>query len=86
MNNLHISEIVYVAEWWSGSTCTIFTDDDTWAKMGNEHALIVMNHSFEVDWLMVGLLALSYVNMRNFKILKHYHFNRDGSCVNNRDY
>ena len=33
-------------------TCTVVTDDETWAKMGTEHAIVVMNHSFELDWLM----------------------------------
>lgn len=44
---LFFSEILFVAEWWSSSTCAIITDDETWAKMGKEHAIVVMNHSFE---------------------------------------
>ena len=43
------TEITFIAEWWSGSTCAILTDEKTWEKMGQEHALIVMNHSDEVN-------------------------------------
>lgn len=64
----HFAEIVFIGEWWSSSTCAILTDDETWSKMGKEHAIVIMNHSFEVDWLMgwlvceqSRLLAVSYV-------------------------
>lgn len=66
----HFAEIVFIGEWWSSSTCAILTDDETWSKMGKEHAIVIMNHSFEVDWLMgwlvceqSRLLAVSYVNL-----------------------
>jgi len=45
-------QIVFLADWWSASTCSIMTDDETFARMGKEHALVIMNHSYEVDWLM----------------------------------
>jgi len=45
-------QIVFLADWWSGSTCSILTDDKTWEMMGKEHAIVLMNHSDEVDWLM----------------------------------
>lgn len=67
----NFSEIVFIGEWWSSSTCAVLTDDDTWSKMGKEHAIVIMNHSFEVDWLMgwlvceqSRLLAVSYINAK----------------------
>ncbi|XP_046645108.1 1-acyl-sn-glycerol-3-phosphate acyltransferase gamma-like isoform X2 [Daphnia pulicaria] len=51
------TQIVFIGEWWSSSTCAILTDDETWAKMGKEHAIVIMNHSFEVDWLMGWLVC-----------------------------
>lgn len=44
-------ELEFLAEWWSSSTCLVYTDDKTWAKMGSEHAILLLNHSYEVDWL-----------------------------------
>jgi lysophosphatidic acid acyltransferase/lysophosphatidylinositol acyltransferase len=67
----HFAEIVFIGEWWSSSTCVILTDDETWSKMGKEHAIVIMNHSFEVDWLMgwlvceqSRLLAVSFVSLK----------------------
>ena len=51
------TEIVFLADWWSSSTCAILTDDKTWEKMGKEHAIVLMNHSDEVDWLMGWLVC-----------------------------
>ncbi|XP_046438312.1 1-acyl-sn-glycerol-3-phosphate acyltransferase gamma-like isoform X2 [Daphnia pulex] len=51
------TQIVFIGEWWSSSTCAILTDDETWSKMGKEHAIVIMNHSFEVDWLMGWLVC-----------------------------
>ena len=47
-----LPEIVFISDWWSGSTCAVLTDDKTWEMMGKEHAIVLMNHSEEVDWLM----------------------------------
>lgn len=47
---------------WSGSICTIRTDDETWFKLGHENALILMNHSNELDWL-VGWVMAEQVNI-----------------------
>ncbi|XP_046440703.1 1-acyl-sn-glycerol-3-phosphate acyltransferase gamma-like [Daphnia pulex] len=44
-------QMEFLAEWWSSSTCTIYTDDQTWEKLGSEHAVLLLNHSYEVDWL-----------------------------------
>ena len=47
-NSSHcISELEFLAEWWSSSTCQIYTDAKTWAKMGSEHAVLLLNHSYE---------------------------------------
>ena len=54
---VHFAEIVFIGEWWSSSSCAILTDDETWSKMGKEHAIVIMNHSFEVDWLMGWLVC-----------------------------
>lgn len=42
-----------MAEWWSGSDVIFYIDKkefDTY--YGHEHAYLLMNHSYEVDWLL----------------------------------
>jgi len=50
-------QLLYLAEWWSSSTCAVYTDDETWAKLGKEHAILLLNHSYEVDWLISWLMC-----------------------------
>lgn len=51
------TEVLFLAEWWSGSDVRVFASDDTYRHWGKEHALIIMNHTFEVDWLMGWIVA-----------------------------
>ncbi|KAK4293799.1 hypothetical protein Pmani_033523 [Petrolisthes manimaculis] len=52
-----MSQVLFLAEWWSGSEVRVFTSDEEFQKFGKEHALIIMNHTFEVDWLMGWMVA-----------------------------
>lgn len=40
-----------ISEWWSGSILKVYISKEDLAKAGTEHALLVMNHAYEVDWL-----------------------------------
>lgn len=53
---------------WSGSKCSVYTDDETWLKMGTENALIVLNHSNELDWLVVWVLSQQSNILGNSKL------------------
>jgi len=47
------SQIVFIADWWSNSKLYIYIDDDILQKyVGKEHVLLMMNHSYEIDWLI----------------------------------
>jgi lysophosphatidic acid acyltransferase / lysophosphatidylinositol acyltransferase len=46
-----ILELVALTEWWSGSTITYYVSKEDWELAGKEHHLLLMNHSYEVDWL-----------------------------------
>lgn len=46
------TEILFLAEWWSGSDVKVYTNEQDRKLWGKEHAVIVMNHTYEVDWLM----------------------------------
>lgn len=38
-------------EWWSGTECTLFSDEATVNTFGKEHVIIILNHNFEIDFL-----------------------------------
>lgn len=57
-------------EWWSCTECTLFTDQATVDTFGKEHAVIILNHNFEIDflcgWTMCerfGVLGVSNVGV-----------------------
>ncbi|KAF2354040.1 Phospholipid/glycerol acyltransferase [Trinorchestia longiramus] len=52
-----MAQILFLAEWWSGSEVRIYTDPEDMKKWGTEHTLIIMNHTYEVDWLMGWMVA-----------------------------
>ncbi|XP_020488418.1 1-acyl-sn-glycerol-3-phosphate acyltransferase delta [Labrus bergylta] len=45
------SQMVAALEWWSGTECTLYTDPQSYPLYGNENAIVVLNHSFEIDFL-----------------------------------
>uniref|UniRef100_UPI0037E8F5F1 1-acyl-sn-glycerol-3-phosphate acyltransferase delta n=1 Tax=Semicossyphus pulcher TaxID=241346 RepID=UPI0037E8F5F1 len=45
------SQLVAVLEWWSGTECTLYTDPQSYPQYGKENAIVVLNHSFEIDFL-----------------------------------
>jgi len=50
-------QLVFLADWWSKSTVTYYCEKDVLEGLGEEHAVILMNHHYELDWLygwMVG--------------------------------
>lgn len=38
-------------EWWSGTECTLYTDQATVDKFGKEHVIVILNHNYEIDFL-----------------------------------
>lgn len=50
---MFFTEIVFIADWWSNSKLYIYIDDEILQKyVGKEHVLLMMNHSYEIDWLI----------------------------------
>ncbi|CAG7666138.1 unnamed protein product, partial [Allacma fusca] len=47
------SQLVFIVEWWSGSRAILFTEPQNVKKyLGKEPALLLLNHTYEIDWLM----------------------------------
>ena len=45
-------ELTFLAQYWSGSTCDIFIDDEDFKRISKENCICIMNHKYDVDWLM----------------------------------
>ncbi|KAF3558657.1 hypothetical protein F2Q69_00014860 [Brassica cretica] len=50
-------ELVWIVDWWAGVKIKVFTDNETFNRMGKEHALVVCNHRSDIDWLVGWILA-----------------------------
>lgn len=51
-------QLVFMAEWWSNSDVILYIDKDDLEKYyGKEHGYLIMNHSYEVDWLLGWILC-----------------------------
>ncbi|XP_059613191.1 1-acyl-sn-glycerol-3-phosphate acyltransferase gamma-like [Phlebotomus argentipes] len=47
------SQIVFLTDWWSNSRIILFIDDESIKKhFGREHVIGLMNHTYEIDWLV----------------------------------
>lgn len=59
-----------MTEWWSNSRCNLWGDEEALRWFGKEHCMVVMNHKYDVDWLMcwficdkLGMLAVSTLSV-----------------------
>ncbi|XP_011199230.2 1-acyl-sn-glycerol-3-phosphate acyltransferase gamma [Bactrocera dorsalis] len=52
------SQLIFIAEWYSNSTLHLYIDPEELEKFcGEEHAMIIQNHSYEIDWLCGWMFA-----------------------------
>lgn len=45
-------DFTFLGQWWSGSECELYIDPSDLPYISNEHALVIMNHKYDIDWLM----------------------------------
>lgn len=52
MCRLLFAEIVCLADWWSNSKLYVFIEPEVWRNGSlQQHSLLMMNHTYEIDWL-----------------------------------
>ena len=51
------AEFTFLAQWWSGTEVLIYMDEEDQKLVGKEHVLVMMNHKYDIDWLMAWILA-----------------------------
>lgn len=66
------SQLVLLLEWWSGTECTLFTDQATVDRFGKEHVIVILNHNYEIDFLCGWTMCERYGVLGSSKVLaKH---------------
>ena len=68
---IFVVELVFLAEWWAGCDIIIYIDRDDFDKFyGKEHGYLIMNHAYDIDWLMgwifcdrIKLLGVSLIDL-----------------------
>nr|DBA34650.1 TPA: hypothetical protein GDO54_002196 [Pyxicephalus adspersus] len=63
------SQLVMLLEWWSGTQCTLFTDQETVNHFGKEHVIIILNHNFEIDFLCGWTMCERFGVLGSSKVL-----------------
>eukprot|EP00074_Homo_sapiens_P072788 XP_011527965.1 1-acyl-sn-glycerol-3-phosphate acyltransferase gamma isoform X5 [Homo sapiens] len=66
---LCLRELVMLLEWWSCTECTLFTDQATVERFGKEHAVIILNHNFEIDFLCGWTMCERFGVLGSSKVL-----------------
>lgn len=61
-------EIVFLADWWSSSEVSIHVSPEDASYFGKEHALLIMNHNYDVEWLMGWVVGDRYSVLGNCKV------------------
>ncbi|KAM6956650.1 1-acyl-sn-glycerol-3-phosphate acyltransferase gamma [Aplochiton taeniatus] len=66
------SQLVMFVEWWSGTECTLYTEPSVVEHLGKEHAVIILNHNYEIDFMCGWTIAERYGVLGSSKVLaKH---------------
>lgn len=70
-------------EWWSGTECTLYTDQATVDKFGKEHVIIILNHNYEIDFLCGWTMCERYGILGVSNAAKHVPYYNDAQlCFN----
>ncbi|KAK7107388.1 1-acyl-sn-glycerol-3-phosphate acyltransferase delta-like [Littorina saxatilis] len=64
----HWCQLTFLAQWWSGTEVLIYMDDEDMKKVGKEHVMVMMNHKYDIDWLMAWILAERFSMLGGTKI------------------
>ncbi|XP_017776995.1 PREDICTED: 1-acyl-sn-glycerol-3-phosphate acyltransferase gamma [Nicrophorus vespilloides] len=57
------SQLVFMGDWWSNSKIILYIDKNDFDQYwGKEHACCIMNHTYEIDWL-IGWMTCDRINM-----------------------
>ncbi|KAL4233763.1 1-acyl-sn-glycerol-3-phosphate acyltransferase gamma [Mactra antiquata] len=62
------SQFSFLAHWWSKAECTLYISPEDQKMLGKEHSVCMVNHTYEIDWLMAWMMAERHGMLGNTKI------------------
>ncbi|XP_052242459.1 1-acyl-sn-glycerol-3-phosphate acyltransferase gamma-like [Dreissena polymorpha] len=62
------SQFSFFAHWWSDAHCDLYISPEDQQMLGKEHCVCMVNHTYEIDWLMAWMMAERHGMMGNTKI------------------
>ncbi|WAR07378.1 PLCC-like protein [Mya arenaria] len=51
------SQFSFIAHWWSNADCKLYISPEDQRMLGKEHCVCMVNHTYEIDWLMAWMMA-----------------------------
>ncbi|CAF3780471.1 unnamed protein product [Rotaria sordida] len=63
------SQFTFIAQWWSKSDCTLYMNPDDLEKIQKEHAIVIMNHKYDIDWIPGWIICQRIGIMQGSKII-----------------
>lgn len=61
-----------LGEWWSDSTVTVYASNEDLEWLGQEHTLVIMNHSYGTDFIFTGIVFDHFGLLGNLKGFSKY--------------
>lgn len=61
------AQVVAMAQWWSGSRIKVWGTDEDLDALLKDHHMCVMNHCYEVDWLVCWMVCDQFKMLANAK-------------------
>ncbi|CAF1140090.1 unnamed protein product [Rotaria sp. Silwood1] len=63
------SQFTFAAQWWSKSDCALYIKPDDLEKVRKEHAIVIMNHKYDIDWMAGWIICQRLGIMQGSKIV-----------------
>ncbi|CAF3334077.1 unnamed protein product [Rotaria sp. Silwood2] len=63
------SQFTFATQWWSKSNCVLYINPDDLEKIQKEHAIVIMNHKYDIDWIAGWIICQRIGIMQGSKII-----------------
>ncbi|CAF1052840.1 unnamed protein product [Rotaria sp. Silwood1] len=63
------SQFTFIAQWWSKSNCVLYIKPEDLEKVRKEHAIVIMNHKYDIDWLAGWIICQRLGIIKGSKIV-----------------
>ncbi|CAF1420341.1 unnamed protein product [Rotaria sordida] len=63
------SQLTFFAQWWSKSDCVLYINPDDLQKIANENIFVIMNHKYDIDWLVAWMACQRLGMLKGSKIV-----------------